>query len=62
MGLEILRETSLNAHINQMQNRKRSPSSVSIQSRAPSLNTIVDYIEEHKESLAKADSIEFNTL
>jgi len=64
MGLEILRETSLNAHISSLKQRQRTPSESikSLQSRAPSLNTIHDYIEEHKEHLAKADSIDFNTL
>lgn len=54
MGLEILRETSLNAHISSLKQRKRSQSdltSKSLQSRAPSLNTICDYIEEHKQHL-----------
>mmetsp|Transcript_28966 Transcript_28966/g.35886 ORF Transcript_28966/g.35886 Transcript_28966/m.35886 type:complete len:185 (-) Transcript_28966:863-1417(-) len=63
MGLEILRETSLNAHIKQMKQRKNiSSDTVSQRSRAPSLNTIHDYIEEHKEHLADADEINFNTL
>lgn len=63
MGLEILRETSLNAHINSMKLRKKSGNSEqSYHSEiAPSLNTIHDYIEEHKEQLAWADSIEFST-
>ena len=36
--------------------------SISIKSRTPSLNTIVDYIEEHKMHLANADEINFDTL
>ena len=46
MGLEILRETSLNAHVKQMKQRKKNQSSdtISQRSRAPSLNTIHDYI------------------
>lgn len=47
MGLEILRETSLNAHIKSMKKRKNDHSNLdtqSLQSRAPSLNTIKDYI------------------
>ena len=31
-------------------------------SRAPSINTIHDYIEEHQEKLALVDDINFNTL
>ena len=65
MGLEILRETSLNAHISQLKKRKemeRTPDTVSAKSRAPSLNTIVDYIEEHKEALEGVHDINFNTL
>ena len=38
-------------------NKSSSP-----RSRAPSLNTIHDYIEERKDQLAYADSIEFNTI
>ena len=65
MGLEILRETSLNAHIKSMKKRKRDKTPTdtqSMQSRAPSLNTIHDFIEEHKEHLANADSTSFSTL
>ena len=65
MGLEELRETSLNAHMKQMKQRKQvaqSSDEVSQRSRAPSLNTIHDYIEEHKTHLADADEINFNTL
>lgn len=66
MGLEILRETSLNAHIKSMKKRQKSMTggnnSSSPRSRAPSLNTIHDYIEERKDQLAGADSIEFNTI
>ena len=65
MGLELLRESSLNAHTNQLKERRRggvATDSMSAISRAPSLNTIVDYIEEHKDALEKADDIGFNTL
>lgn len=36
--------------------------SLSAVSRAPSLNTIADYIEEHKDALSQAENINFNTL
>lgn len=65
MGLEILRETSLNAHINQLKKRKEmalSPDTFSQVSRAPSLNTIHNYIEEHKVALDGVHDINFNTL
>ena len=64
MGLEILRETSLNAHIKSMKHRRENSThdTQSLQSRAPSLNTIHDYIEEHKEHLARVNDISFNTL
>ena len=64
MGLELLRETSLNAHTKQLKERRRGQTtdSISAISRAPSLNTIVDYIEEHKDALSQADHIDFNTL
>ena len=63
MGLELLRETSLNAHINQMKMRKKnSTDTMSHKSHAPSLNTIHDYIDENRRHLADADQISFNTL
>ena len=64
MGLELLRETSLNAHTKQLKERRRgmATDTLSSVSRAPSLNTIVDYIEEHKEALSQAENIDFNTL
>ncbi len=40
----------------------KSHDTVSQASRAPSLNTIHEYIESHRESLQKADSIDFNTI
>ena len=40
----------------------KSDDDISQKSRAPSLNTIVDYIEEHKMHLADADDINFDTL
>ncbi len=64
-GLEILRETSLNAHIKQQkQRRKQNADTVSQSqiSRAPSLNTIQEYIDEHRQVLECADTIEFDTL
>ena len=63
MGLEILRETSLNAHIKQQKQRqKTSPDAMSAASRAPSLTTIHNYIDEHSEILRTADDINFNGI
>lgn len=63
MGLELLRETSLNAHIKDMKKRKKfSRDTTSQCSRAPSLNTIHDYIDEHRQNLQNADQISFDTL
>ena len=50
LGLESLRETSLNEHVKQLQSRKRRSSQTDVaseKSRAPSLTTIMDTIEQH---------------
>lgn len=64
MGLEILRERSLNTHIKQLKKRRemQSPDTVSMVSRAPSLTTIHNFIEEHKDALEGVRDINFDTL
>ena len=64
MGLEILRETSLNAHIKSLKKRKKENTvdTMSMVSRAPSLTTVIDYIEEHKEKLQRVNEFDFDTL
>jgi len=42
--------------------KRKNTDTISLQSRAPSLGTIHNYIEEHKVHLARADDISFNTL
>lgn len=65
MGLEILRETSLNAHNDQQkkrQSQQQSPDTFSAVSRAPSLTTINNFIDEHRSALEGTSQIDFDTL